>query len=130
MRNGRTKQSAYPFPWNIMRLCINNVAKYHAQNIAFFIHDARSTSAGILLHLSTSPMWPGLIRTQFNWDCLAAGASHHYHHRDIDISKDNKICVVKAQDTIRHNSCYITNPREKPCSHLHTFILRPQTYLK
>jgi len=26
---------------------------YHAQNMAFFIHDARSTSAGILLHLST-----------------------------------------------------------------------------
>lgn len=80
MLNGRTKRSAYPFPWNIMRLCINNVANwkiksihvvlqqkhrptYHTQNMAFFIHVARSTLAGILLHLSTSSMWPGLIRT-------------------------------------------------------------------
>jgi hypothetical protein len=29
----------------------------------FFIHDVRSTLAGILLHLSTPSMWPGLMRT-------------------------------------------------------------------
>jgi hypothetical protein len=31
--------------------------------VAFFIHDPRSILAGILLHLSTSSIWPGLIRT-------------------------------------------------------------------
>lgn len=80
MRTGRTKRSAYPFPWNIMRLCINNVANWKIKSIYVVLQQKKPSYIprtkhgifyswcseyirGILLHLSTSSMWPGLIRT-------------------------------------------------------------------
>jgi len=80
---GRTKRSAYPFRWNIVRLCINNVANWKIKSIYAVLqqntvlHATHKTQhflfmmlgvhqrvfCFILLHLSTSSMWRGLIRT-------------------------------------------------------------------